>query len=281
MRTGGDLRETRTLTGAGFVGRQSLVPAQTVFLRNQGYIGDPKRDVWGKLVGAREDQMLLGEGNNVYLLMRPGVDLRIGQQLTVFRRVRLPQRVKGARRPPGEIVSVKGTVRIDHWNPKQRIARGHVLESLDVIERGVMVGPVGRRFDVVPPRRNQVEVHARVITSTYPLVFMGQNQVVFIDKGSDDGLTAGNRLHVLRRGDVWRRSLRTTTRMGRDRMRMDVPENVQYEPTPLDGNERDFPDETIAEIRVLRTEKRSAIALVTASQREIVSGDRLIARKGY
>ena len=38
-----------------------------------------KRDVWGELVGAVEEQMLLSDGNHVYLMMRPGVDLKIGQ----------------------------------------------------------------------------------------------------------------------------------------------------------------------------------------------------------
>ena len=269
------------LASHGFIDRSSLVPPETVFLRNQGYIGDPKRDVWGTLVGAKEDQMLLSQGNNVYLRLREGANVQVGQNLTVFRRVRQPRKVKGARQPPGEIVSVKGTVRVDHWNPKTRVARGTLVESVDVVERGAKVGPVGRRFDVIPPRANTVDLRARVLTSIYPHVFMGQHQIAFIDRGSEDGLVPGNRLFVVRRGDTWRRSLKYTTRMGRDRLRQDVPEDVEVEPTPLEGRDSEFPEEIVAELRVVRTEKYSSLTIVTEAQREIVSGDRAIARKGY
>src|SRR5690606_18653750 len=62
-----------------FTGRQQLLAPGTVVLRDQGYIGNPQEDVWGELVGAREDQMLLSEGNEVYLLFRPGVELEPGR----------------------------------------------------------------------------------------------------------------------------------------------------------------------------------------------------------
>jgi hypothetical protein len=281
MRTGSGRGGFGTLGGAGAgEGGEGVVP-ETVFLQNQGYIGDPARDVWGKLVGAKEDQMLLSEENNVYLLMRPGANLKVGQQLTLFRPVRLPRGVKGARQPPGKIVRIQGTVRVDQWNPKKRVARARIVESLDVIERGALVGPVRRRFDVVPPRPNQKDVQARVLTSIYPHVYLGQHQLAFLDRGSEDGLVPGNRLFVVRRGDTWRRSLKTTTRMAQYRLRLDVHERVAYESTPLEGNEQDFPEEIVAELRVLRTEKYSCLALVTAAEREVVSGDRAIARAGY
>jgi hypothetical protein len=283
--------QTTSLAGAGgrggegpasnFVDRRSAVPGNTVFLRDQGYIGDPKRDVWGELVGAREDQMLLSEGNHVYMTIRPGVDVREGQELTIFRSARKPQSVKGSRRPPGEIVAIKGTVRVDHWDPKNRIARGRIVESVDVIERGAKIGPVGRRFDVVPPRANQVSIWARVLTGVYPHVFHGQNQIVFLDKGSEDGLRTGNTLIVVRKGDTWRRSLRTTAGAAKDRVVMDSPRSVDVETTPLRGDEDKFPPEAIAELRILRTEKFSSVALVTESSREIIAGDRALARKGY
>lgn len=267
--------------GNAFAGRRSGVRPDTVFLRSQGFIGDSKRDVWGDVVGAREDQMLLSEGNHIYLRVRPGVDVQPGQNLTVFRTVRTPERVPGARKPPGEIVAIKGTVRIDHWDPKSRIARGEITESVDTIERGSKVGPVGRHLDVVAARPNGVDLYARVLTSIYPQVYMSQEQVVFIDKGKEDGLEPGNRLLVVRRGDSWRRSLQTSTRMARERVDTDVPEHDKVEVTPLEGDEQKFPEEVIGELRILRTEKYSSIALVTSSHREIMAGDRAIARKGY
>lgn len=283
-RGGARFGDSAALTGTGtggFVDRRSLVPQDTVFLRQQGYIDDPKRDVWGELIGAREDQKLLSDGNHVYLQLRRGVNLRIGQQLTVFTPLRRPKAVPGARRPPGQIIAIKGTVRIDQWDPKKRLARGEIIESVDVIERGALIGPVGRRFDVVPPKPSKVNLWARVLTGLYPHVYLAQNQVVFIDRGTEDGLSAGNRLFIVRRGDTWRRTLKTAKGMARDRVRIDAPENVVVERTPLEGDEKKFPDEIIGEIRILRANKYSSVAMVTVSHREMVPGDRAVARKGY
>jgi hypothetical protein len=224
--------------------------------------------------------MLLGEGNTVYLLMREGVSPQPGQNLTVFTQVRKPEPVKGARQPPGEIVAIKGTVRVDAFDPKTRVARGQVIESLDAIERGASVGPVGRRFDVVPPVPSRGQVTARILTGFYPHVHFGRDQVVFIDRGSDDGLVPGNRLFVLRRGDAWRRTLDTAGSMTRQTMRTEAPQPATYETTPLLGTERDFPEEVVGELRVLRTQKYSSIALVTGSNRELLPGDRAVTKAG-
>ncbi|MGC4091115.1 MAG: LysM domain-containing protein [Polyangiaceae bacterium] len=268
--------DTRGTDRGGMLNRRPRVPRNTVFLRDQGFLGDPKKDVWGELVGAVEEQMLLAEGNHVYLTLRPGVDVQPGQELTVFREVRQPDGVSGARKPPGQIVAVNGTVKIDRWDPKTRVARAVISESVDTIERGAKVGPVGRKFDVVPPKPSSKPVQARVLTSFYPHVYLAQNQVVFLDHGADDGLEPGNTLYVLRQGDTWRASLATNSKMARERVRMDSAEHDDVESTPLRGDSKQFPEEAVAELRVLRTEKLSAIALVTQSRREVVPGDRAV-----
>jgi hypothetical protein len=267
--------------GGGFINRRALVPRDTVFLRGVGYIDDPSKQVWGELVGAEEEQMLLTQEANVYTIMRPGVDLKLGQLLTVFHTVRTPDSVPGARRPPGQIIAFKGTIRIDDWNPKTRVARGKLVESLDVVERGDKVGPIGRRFEVVPPRPSEVNVEARVLTSMYPHAVLGQNQIAIVDRGYKDGLAPGNRLVLVRRGDNWRRTLETTTTMARTQVRTDVPEHVRTEVTPLHGKSEDFPEEITGELRVLRADEYSSVTLVTASKYEIEPGDRAVAREGY
>ncbi len=285
MRRFGDgLRDSANLLGTGaggFVDRRPAVPRNTVFLRGQGMIDDPAREVWGELVGSREEQMLLSQGNNVYLQIKPNHDVKIGQELTLFRPVRKPERVKGARRPPGMIIAIKGTVRVDHWDKKSRVARARIIESTDVVERGALVGPVGRRFDVVPPRPATVNRWARVLTSIYPHEIYGQNQVVFIDRGTEDGLSAGNRLFIVKKGDAWRHTLKTASKSARARVRQDTPEAARTDTTPLKGNEKKFPEEVVGELRVLRAKKYSSIAMVTASHREIEPGDRAVSRRGY
>jgi hypothetical protein len=115
----------------------------------------------------------------------------------------------------------------------------------------------------------------------YPHELMGQQQVVFIDRGYKDGLEPGYRLFVVRRGDTWRRTLSTTTRDARTRIKMDSPDVVDTEPTPLHGDEQAFPEEIIGELRVVAAQPFSAYAVITDSKVELEPGDRAIARSGF
>jgi hypothetical protein len=282
---GGDVPtvgQTLTLgSGSGLNVRRATVPRTTVFLRNVGYIDDPDNDIWGELVGAEAPQQLLSEGNKVYMIMRPGVSLRVGQLLTIFQPGRNVQPVTGARMPPGSLVKFKGAVRVTRWDPSKRMATGVLTESLDPIERGNKIGQIGRRFDVVPPKPSVADVRARVLTSMYPHEIMGKDQILFIDRGTQDGLVAGNRLFILRRGDTWRQSLSTASKLSRLTMNLDQPEWIPpAEMTPLGGEDDDFPIEIVGELRVIRAHKYSALALVTASKVEIEPGDQAVTRKG-
>ena len=147
-----------------------------------------------------------------------------------------------------------------------------------MIERGSKVGPVRRRFDVVPPLKSDKVITARLLNSFYPHVYVAQNQLVFIDHGSQDGLKPGNRMVVLRRGDTWRQSLEA--KMARDHMDTDTGEVVTVVKTPLPGDDADFPQEAVAELRILTTEPYSSLAFVVQTRRELVPGDVASTRPG-
>ncbi len=100
------------------------------------------------------------------LTLRPGVNVVKGQELTVFNSVRQPEKVEGARRPPGEIVAIRGTVKIIDFNADTHMARAVLTESVDVVERGAKVrsgGPSLRRRaadqDQRPRRRSRADQH--------------------------------------------------------------------------------------------------------------------------
>ncbi len=82
---GGGQRGRLTRAGGKRVSKDS------VFLRDQGFIGDPEKDEWGEVAGAVEEQMLLAEGSNVYLLLEDGKNVNPGQELTIYRAVRQPE----------------------------------------------------------------------------------------------------------------------------------------------------------------------------------------------
>jgi hypothetical protein len=259
--------------GFSLVDRRRRVPHGTVFLRDQGWIRDESDDVWGEITGAATDKIFLSDLDEVYLSLKKGHDVQLGQELTLFK-TRQTVAV-------GAIVQVLGTVRIDDWNPKERVARGRMIETLDVVERGAKVGPVARSFAVVAPVRNGADVQAHVLASLHPNEFFGQNQVVFIDKGEAAGLKPGNRMFVTRRGDAWRKTL-VAADVGYRVSADDERPMPEMEQTP--GSSRDdqrYPDELVAELRVVDVKKDSAACLVTQSRVEIELHDLVVARKGY
>jgi hypothetical protein len=274
-------QQVKTLGAGGLNDRRAAVPEDTVFLRRTGYLDDPANGISGEVVGAENPVQLMSEGDTVYLAIKPGTSVSVGQRLTIFRPSRKPPSINGARRPPGMIVAIQGTVAIDYFDPKTQVARGSIVESLDAIERGAKVGDLGRRFQIVPPKKADNDVSARILTSMYPHVLLGEEQVVFIDRGSKDGLLPGNRLFVVRRGDTWRRTLSTAGSGAQSSIKMDSTENVDVEATPLHGNEQHFPEEIVGELRVVDAQPYSAYAVITDSRVELLPGDRAIARVGF
>jgi hypothetical protein len=266
-------------TGIRFVGRQNRIKPNTVFLRDQGYIDDDVKDVWGEVSGSPEDQLLLTDGDNAYLEIKPGHEVRVGQDLTVFRPVH--GELRGDAK--GTLVSILGTARVEKWNPETRVARAKLVESLDVIGRGSLIGPMTRRFEIVPPVKNEAEVWAHVAASVYPHVLYGQNQVVFIDRGQQDGLVPGNRLHVITRGDGYRSTLVGASEFASAEVHYDSekPATIEKGGALGKGDDAKYPDEVTGELRVLSVRDHSAACLVVDSTREIEPGHIVVARRGF
>jgi len=65
--------------------QRRMVAPDTVFLRDEGYVEDEKGDNWGEVSGAPEDHMLLGDFDQIYLRVSKAHEVKIGQELTIFR----------------------------------------------------------------------------------------------------------------------------------------------------------------------------------------------------
>ncbi|WP_437635896.1 LysM peptidoglycan-binding domain-containing protein [Sorangium sp. So ce854] len=253
--------------------RASRVAPKTIFLRNLGWVDDITKDTWGELVASPDDQMLLSEGDDVYLRLSDDHDVEIGQVLTIFREIKKV-------RSRGELVTVRGTARVDRYNPKTHMVRARLVESLDVIERGDKVGSVLRRFDVVPPTAAEQDLEARILASVYPYQLVGQHQVVFIDKGEKDGVKLGQRFFAVRRGDRWVQQLGGAGKLATLRPRVQDERPAQVDAPKFGVDEELLPDETYAELRVVHVREHTAAALVTHAMHEIERDAVLVSRKG-
>jgi LysM repeat protein len=261
----------------GLDGRRG-VPPGTVFLRDYGWVDDKTEDTWGEIVGSPSDRMMLSHNDDVYIQLDDKHEVAVGDQLTIFR----PIRTVESENAKGELVSIRGTAKIERYNPKTHMCRAKIIESIDVIERGVKVGPVGRKFDVVPPIKSDRDLEASILASLYPNHFYGQNQVVFIDRGEKDGVRPGMRFFAVMRGDRWQQNIKSAGSMARLRPRVEDDRPARVDDMAIDTVDEDkLPDETFAELRVLRVREHTATALVVQSKHEVERNSRLIARKGF
>jgi len=268
---GTELATATPSSGSQLIDRRRQVPPETIFLRNQGFIEDDNTNNWGEITGSPEEKMILTDLDSVYLRIVSNHDLKVGQELTIYR----PGRSVGS----GRLIQIQGTARVDQWNPDTRVARAKITEALDAIERGARVGPVARRFEVVPPTRNDKDISTRILTSVQPHGLFGQNQIVFVDQGDEAGLKPGNRLFVIRKGDAWHRTQTTGSSAKRIALEDESPAATETVPKPRDSST--LPEEVLAELRVINVRKNTAMCIVTASQHEIEAGDRAFARKGF
>jgi len=253
------------------------VPPGTIFLRDMGWLDDKTDGVWGEIVGSPEDKMMLSEGDDVYIKLGDQKEVALGQLLTIFR----PLVTTGDAASKGQLVSIRGTVRVDRVNTDTHTVRGRLVESLDVVERGAKIGPVERRFDVVAPVKSDEDIEAKIIAALYPHTFYGQYQVVFLDKGEKENVRPGMRFFALSRGDRWRNALRGAGKFATVRPVIEDDRPAKTEDAGPGGDDKSYPDETYAELRILRVREHTATAYVTASSHEIERGAFVVARKGY
>jgi hypothetical protein len=261
---------TTATGGSQLIDRHRQVPPETIFLQNQGFIDDDTNN-WGEISGSPEEKMILTDHDDIYLRIGAGHDLKVGQELTVYRPIR---NVGG-----GKLIEIQGTAKVEQWNPKDRVARAKITEALDAIERGARVGPVGRRFEVVPPARNDKDIQATILTSVQPHGLFGANQIVFVNAGDEAGLKPGNRMFVIRKGDAWHQTQTTGSPPLRIALEEDSPAATESVPKPRDASR--LPEEVLAELRVVNVRKKTAMCIVTSSRHEIEAGDQAFSRKGY
>jgi LysM repeat protein len=239
--------------------RRALPPVRGpsgVFLRQTGFVepGELKRA--GKIVGSKEEKMLLGELDDAYVEFGKEKRFKVGEHYTIYhptREVKHPITGKTL----GHMVEILGEGEVRAVTDG-KIATVFINDSINPIERGFLVGPLKRQFKVVPPRTGRADLQGVVVATLQPRDLIGAEHIVFVDRGKNDGVEIGNRFVVTRRGDG-------------------------YQPLLAKGpvDDKRFPRESIAEILVVDLRDHVATGMVTSAVKEARVGDRVEARKGY
>ncbi len=236
-----------------------------VFLRQEGYLDQEALSQAGVIVGSPEDHMLLAPYDSVYVQFDENFRGVPRGEYTVYREIGTGERGPGEE---GTLVRIFGTVRIDSYDRERRTARGTIIDALDPIERGYRVAPMPRQFDIVPPQASDRDLQTHVAATLRPRELLGDQQIVFVPVGREQGVRLGNRFYIVRSGDAWREGLPA------------APSNAGAS-VESPGEPESLPAEILAEGRVVHVRPSSATLMITRSVREVRIGDQAVMRQGY
>jgi len=232
-----------------------IAPNQGYGLRQSAYIDLSDLKDAGHVDGSIAEKELLAVGDSVYVTYEKEVPT-VGTVLAVYSE---GTKIRRGGKVVGAYVQVAGELRIT-FAKKGKRARAVITRSVDPIERGMRIGPLKLNFEKTNAVVSDTKVDGSVIGLIGPDELIGAEAAVIIDRGRKDGVQAGNRFLVVRRGDAYQKVMEPGTNVGQD--------------------DEDYPARAIGEIMVLQTGEKACIGVVSFSIHEFGIGDRVFMRKG-
>ena len=226
---------------------EDVAPSVQVNLRQEGFISDGQISPLGFVYKSEEERNNLAENDEVYIRVSDPSQAQVGKRFTVFRTLR---RVKHPTTKGYMGFLVKILAELEIQSVSGEIANAKVKTSYDYINRG---DPITDYVDVlkrVPLVPNSANLEGVIVeTMVDGVSIMGNGDVLYIDKGTADGLSIGNTVDVVRSGDGLI-----------DR-----------------GEDRDslLPTEVVGRLVIVGAQERTATAVIVDSYDALVVGDKV------
>ena len=195
-----------------------------------------REEVSGTVVGSRDAKTLFANGDILYLKLTSAV--RVGDRVTLYRPT-IPVFHPATQVMMGRLIKVLGVVEIVR-PPVNGVAEARVLRAFDSIAIGDPVMPFVSPPVVPSQNTSQTPVTGMIVEFKEPRQVTGQDEIVYLDLGSQDGVALGDRFQVIRRG---RRSVAT------------------------------LPDTTLGELKIIGLQQRTSTARVVQSSDALRRGD--------
>jgi hypothetical protein len=148
----------------------------------------------GRLTNALPDKILLGPGDTIYLTFKDGAAPQPGAKFLVYRTAQ-PVFHPVTGKQWGYMTEITGTATVQAL--EKDVARARLDHALREVERGQYITPAGSDLMVsVQPTAAKGAVDAVILAVEGDGPAIGEQRLVFIDKGKNDGVERGNRLAV-------------------------------------------------------------------------------------
>lgn len=222
-------------------------PPTLIFSRREAksiFITQEMSEKAGMLLDSKEGQVLMSEGDRVYLKMSPGGTAHIGQKFTISNdhgEVVHPKTGESI----GRMIDILGTLEITRTGDKLYEAK--IIYSNKEILKGATILNYLEPTQAVVLKKADAHINGTILLSWEDKELIGTRDIVMIDKGQSDGLEAGNVLYVFREG----------------REILDPASEVPLQ-TPM---------RKLGTLVVIETQEYTSTAMVTMSKRVIYKGD--------
>ncbi|PLX95213.1 MAG: hypothetical protein C0621_04320 [Desulfuromonas sp.] len=160
-----------------------------------GFITAEELDVVGRIVDSTDNRILLTEGDTAFVSVPDLSMLSLGEEFSIFN---LGEAVSHpvTQQPFGFRYENVGTLEIRSINAE--VATAVVTDASREIQRGHYLRPFQDAINSVKEAHTDKEISGNIVTAQDNRAIYSEKDVVYIDKGSDDGLVRGNRLRVFR-----------------------------------------------------------------------------------
>jgi hypothetical protein len=204
----------------------------------------------GKIPFSVEPKLNLMFGDRVYLKFYENMEVKIGDKFRVIEKVKTVFDPDRETRKIGVMIRKKATVTVVHiiqdkrW--KRRVVEAVISDGESAVLRDDEIVPFESDIKTVIPHFTDKEIYGKIVEADHEQFLISNNDYVFLNIGTKDGLQPGLQLYVVRRGDG-----------------------------VLEENAGGLPDVPIARILVLETFEKTSTAYVTTLDRPLSLGDRV------
>lgn len=189
------------------------------------------------------DHMILGAKDTLYLRLKNPGDVAVGDLFTIYRR-------------PSKVFHPTTGLSMGYLVNRLAVAQVTQLDkdltTVQVVQAYGAVSPGDPVMKFVPPAEEEAvadqpstgDVEGRIVelqSNMGTMNLVAQRNIVYVDRGREDGIRPGDRMDVVRTG----------------------------------GN---LPKRTVGELKILSMEDKTATALITRSTSRILKGDRFIVK---
>ncbi len=210
-------------------------------IRLTGFIASKPLPSWGYIVGTKDSSVNLTDGEIVYVRLAVGKEVREGDRFTVLhpgRKIIHPL----THRKLGTAVLISGELII--LEGKGDLYKARVSKSVRTIVEGDEIVPPGAEREVKSAHSSAADIRGCVVASMEDEQNITEKEIIFIDRGSQDGVLPGDHFAITR-----------------------------------GGLETGAAASVVGGATIISVQRESSTALVTQSYEPIHAGDRVVSRR--